>query len=275
MLEGLGMEYENINVWQDNCMLFLEEHGRKQKCLKCGKSRYVELIYEYGEKVVMKVAYKQLRYMPLTPKLKCLFLSRKTAVHMRWHKDRMDRQDGLMVHPSYGDAWKALNNFDLEFVVDARNVCIVLTTDGFTPFNMIVVSYSCWLVIAITYNLPPALCLKCELMFLCLVIPGPEHPDVCLNVMLQPLIKELKNLWEGVEAYDCFKKQKFNLRVTYLFSIHDFMAHGIFSGCSMHGRLTCPYCGQDTNCFCLSASGKIYYFDCHRCFLPLNHPFRR
>jgi hypothetical protein len=43
----------------------------------------------------------------------------------------------------------------------------------------------------------------------------------------------------------------------------------------MHGRLTCPYCAKDTDCFCLSASGKICYFDCHRCFLPFNHPFRR
>ena len=78
-----------------------------------------------------------------------------------------------------------------------------------------------------------------------------------------------------MEAYDCFKKQKFNLRVAYLFSVHDFMAYGIFSGWSVHGRLTCPYCAKDTDCFRLSAGGKICYFDCHRCFLPFNHPFRR
>jgi hypothetical protein len=53
------------------------------------------------------------------------------------------------------------------------------------------------------------------------------------------------------------------------------MAYGIFSGWSVHGRLTCTYCGQDTDCFHLSASGKICYFDCHKCFLPLNHPFKR
>jgi hypothetical protein len=180
-----------------------------------------------------------------------------------------------MVHLSDVDAWKALDNFDLEFASDARNVRIGLATYGFTPFNMTVVSYSCWHVIVIPYNLPPALCMKYEFMFLCLVIPGLEHHDIRLNVMLQPLIEELKKLWEGVEAYDCFKKQKFNLWVAYLFLVHDFMAYGIFFGWSVYGRLTCPYCGQDTDCFRLSASGKICYFDCHRCFLPLNHPFRR
>jgi hypothetical protein len=29
--------------------------------------------------------------------------------------------------------------------------------------------------------------------------------------MLKPLIEELKQLWIGVEAYDCYKKLKFNL----------------------------------------------------------------
>jgi hypothetical protein len=193
-------------------MFFWKEHDREQKCLKCGKSRYVELVNEDGEKVVTKVAHKQLQYMPLTPRVKRLFLSRKTAMHMRWHKDYTNRQDGLMVHPSDGDAWKALDNFDPDFASDARNARIGLATDGFTPFNMTAASYSCWHVIAIPYNLPPALFMKYEFMFLCLVIPGPEHPGVRLNVMLQPLIEELKKLWQGMEAYDCFKKQKFNLR---------------------------------------------------------------
>jgi hypothetical protein len=128
----------------------------------------VELVNEDGEKVVTKVAHKQLRYMPLTPIVKRLFLSRKTAMHMRWHKDCTDKQDGLMVHPSDGDAWKALDNFDPEFASDARNIRIGLATDGFMPFNMTTASYSCWPVIAIPYNLPPALCMKYEFMFLCL-----------------------------------------------------------------------------------------------------------
>jgi hypothetical protein len=72
----------------------------------------------------------------LTPRVKRLFLSRKIVMHMRWHKDCTDRQDGLMVQPSDGDAWKALDNFDLDFASDARNVRIGLATDGFTPFNI-------------------------------------------------------------------------------------------------------------------------------------------
>jgi hypothetical protein len=47
--------------------------------------------------------------------------------------------------------------------------------------------------------------------------------------MLKPLIDELKELWDGVEAYDSHKKQKFTPRAAYLWSIHDLMAYGISS----------------------------------------------
>jgi hypothetical protein len=80
------MEYEKIDVCEDSCMLLYKEHKDEMKCLKCGKSRFVEVKNEYGEKVTMKVAHKQLRYMPLTPLMKWLFLSKKTARHMMCHK---------------------------------------------------------------------------------------------------------------------------------------------------------------------------------------------
>jgi hypothetical protein len=115
--------------------------------------------------------------------------------------------------------------------------------------------------------------MKYEYMFLCLIIPGPDHPGSRINVMLKPIIVELKQLWQGVEAYDYDHKQKFNLRVAYLWSVHDFMAYNIFSGWSCNGLLTCPICTKETCCFRLKFGRKICYFDCHRCFLPLDHEF--
>jgi hypothetical protein len=70
LLSGLGMDYEKIDVCQDNCMLFWKEHINEKKCLKCGKSRFIEVINADNEEVMMKIAYKQLCYMPLTPRLK-------------------------------------------------------------------------------------------------------------------------------------------------------------------------------------------------------------
>ncbi|WVZ96937.1 hypothetical protein U9M48_042516 [Paspalum notatum var. saurae] len=42
---------------------------------------------------------------------------------------------GVMAHPTDLDAWKALDEFDLEFAKDARNIRFGLATDGFTPFS--------------------------------------------------------------------------------------------------------------------------------------------
>jgi hypothetical protein len=73
-----------------------------------------------------------------------MFLSKRTAIHMRWHKDGERENKEVMVHPSDSDVWKALDNFDLEFARNMRNVHIGLATDGFPPFSDNATSYSCW-----------------------------------------------------------------------------------------------------------------------------------
>jgi hypothetical protein len=144
-----------------------------------------------GDKVMTEVAHKQLCYFPFTPRLKWLFISERTTRHMR----------------------KVLNSFDADFTSDVRNVHIRLAIDGFSPFNTNATPYSCWPIFAILYNLLPSLCMKYESMFLCLILLGLEHPGPCLNVILKPLIQELKQLYVGVKVYD---KHKFNLLATYL-----------------------------------------------------------
>jgi hypothetical protein len=155
----------------------------------CGKLRSVEVINEDGEKVMTKTTHKQLHYMPFMPQMKWLFISKKIARHIRWHKEGVRENDQVIVHPSNSEAWKAIDDFDPDVARDAQNVRIRLATDVFMPYNMSASSYSCWLVFAIPYNLPPALCMKYESMFLCLIIPGPDHPESCINVMLKPLIE--------------------------------------------------------------------------------------
>jgi hypothetical protein len=159
-----------------------------------------------------------------------MFLSERITIYMRWHKDGERENKEVMVHPPDSDMWKALDNFNPEFAQDVRNVCIGPTTDGFTPYGDNATSYSYWSVFAVPYNLLHSLCMKYEFMFLFLVVPGPDHPGPKINMMLKPLIDELKELWNGVEPYDSHKKQKFTLWAAYLWSIHDFMAYDIFMG---------------------------------------------
>jgi hypothetical protein len=173
-------------------MFFWKEYANEKKCLECGQSRFIEVVNQDGEKVMTEVAQKHLRYFPTTPRLKWLFISKRTARHMRWHKEGILENDGVMGHPSNDDVWKVFNRFDTYFTSDARNVHFELVTDGFDPFSTNSAPYSCWPVFAVPYNLPPSLCIKFEFMFLCLIIPGLEAPCPRINVMLKPLIEELK-----------------------------------------------------------------------------------
>jgi hypothetical protein len=56
--------------------------------------------------------------MPLTPWMKQLFISKKTARHMGWHKEGVREKDQVMVHPSNSEACKTLVDSDTDF---ARN----------------------------------------------------------------------------------------------------------------------------------------------------------
>jgi hypothetical protein len=104
LLSALGIEYEKIDVYKDNYIIFYKEHKNETKCLKCGKPRFVEIINEDGEMVMAKTAHKQFRYLPLTPRMKQMFISKKTARHMRWHKKGVRENDQVMVHPSDSEA---------------------------------------------------------------------------------------------------------------------------------------------------------------------------
>jgi hypothetical protein len=94
------MEYEKINVCKDNYMIFYKEHKHETECLNYGKSMFIEVVNEDGEKVTTKTAHKQLCYMSLMPRMKWLFISKKTTRHMRWHKEGVRENDQVMVHPS-------------------------------------------------------------------------------------------------------------------------------------------------------------------------------
>jgi hypothetical protein len=60
------------------------------------------------------------------------------------------------------------------------------------------------------------------------VIPGPKEPKKQINIFLRSLMKELKELWQQVDAYDSHIKCQFDLRDAYIWSINDYLAYGKF-----------------------------------------------
>jgi hypothetical protein len=64
-------------VCERSCMLFWKEHNDDTECMHYGRSRYVKVVNEDGASVTTKVVMKQLHYMPITPRLKWLYLSKE------------------------------------------------------------------------------------------------------------------------------------------------------------------------------------------------------
>lgn len=99
MLKGLGLGYEKIDACKCDCALFYKEHQDKEFCPECGEPRYKPngSNSDVGKK---KIPQKVLRYFPLKPTLKRLFMSSHTATNMRWHHDKRVDEEGKMRHPA-------------------------------------------------------------------------------------------------------------------------------------------------------------------------------
>jgi hypothetical protein len=142
---------------------------KKEKCDFCGESRYVVVEPSQGHKR-KPIPRKVLRYLPIIPRLQRLYMQPKTTKHMWWHKEGRRANPNVMIHPSDAEAWIHFNTVCPDFSMDARNVRVAMATDGFNPFGFGKAKYSCWPVFVIPLNLPPALCMKEENIFLSLVV---------------------------------------------------------------------------------------------------------
>jgi hypothetical protein len=145
IVSGLRMKYEKIDACEKNYMLFWKEHKDAVEYMHCSRSRYVKVINKDGASATTKVTVKQLRYIPITPRLKRLFLCEEIMQQMRWHKEgiRDSKDANIMLHPANVEAWHALDRFDLEFARDPRSVRLGLSKDGFQPYSSDSTAYSC------------------------------------------------------------------------------------------------------------------------------------
>jgi len=112
-------------------MLHYLENAELTECITCGHSRYKP---RTGKGKTL-VAYKKLRYFSITPRIQRLFMSPRTAKHMTSHQS-YDAVDGVMVHPSDGEAWKHFNSVHPHFSayslvdVDVEQLNVVLSSSG-------------------------------------------------------------------------------------------------------------------------------------------------
>jgi hypothetical protein len=209
-LRELGLGYDMIHVFCDNCVLFRKDYAKLDVYPKCKESRWED------KDCCKHVPRKVLRHFPLIPRLKRMFASSRTAKDIQWHQTRWALVDGEMSHPIDGMAWSHFSVKYPQFANDARNLRLAVATDGFNPFGNFSTHYSMWPVLVMPLNLPPWQCANPSNCFMSLLIPGQKSPEKDFDLFLEPLIEELIQLWSGVGTYDAASHSKFNLRALVL-----------------------------------------------------------
>ena len=197
---------------------------------------------------------------------------------MKWHVRRKSK-DKVMRSVVDSKAWNHVNNRWPEFAKKERNVRLGLALDGVNPFRNQSLSHSTWPVVMLNYNLPPWLVTKNFFMMLTLLIPGKESvTDKNVDVYLAPLIKELQQLWEGIDCVDGLQRNSdsctFKLRGMLLWTVNDFPAYGLISGQVTKGHKACPLCGSKVVTRRSKALKKNVYLG-HRRHLPMAHQWRQ
>ena len=263
MLCSIGMSYDKIHACPNDCVLFRNEYASLNECPKCGVSRYKNKLSPA----------KVLWYFPVIPRFRRMFRSETDSRHLTWHADERII-DGKYRHPADSPQWLKIDNDYPEFGEESRNLRLALSTDGMNPHGIQSISHSTWPGIIMIYNLPPWRCMKRKYMMLSMLISGPKQPGNDIDVYLKPLIEDLKILWEtGVEVYDGYRKESFNLRAMLFGTINDFPAYGNLSGYSIKGQCACPICEDKTDWKRLEFGQKNVFLG-HRRFLNSNHHYR-
>ncbi|XP_015970415.1 uncharacterized protein LOC107493896 [Arachis duranensis] len=261
-------------------MLYWGEDENATKCKQCGTSRWKQKTRK-GSVMKLKILVrkngkplpeKTLRYFPLIPRLQRLFMCSKTSSDMLWHKEA-DNNDEYLRHPRDAEAWKDFDAKYPDFSNDARSVRLALASDSFNPFRNMSTTYSIWPMILIPYNLPPWLCMKQTSFILSMIIPGLKMPGNNIDVYLEPLVDELKQLWDGVETYDANKGTTFKMRAALMWPVSDFPGLENLSGWNTYSGLACPTCNVDAKAQRLTFSRKWCYTG-HRRFLNQGHKYR-
>ncbi|KAL0294878.1 UNVERIFIED_CONTAM: hypothetical protein Sangu_3209000 [Sesamum angustifolium] len=108
-------------------------------------------------------------------------------------------------------------------------------------------------------------------MFLMMVILSPSNPKCTIDIYLESLIEELQMWHIRILTRGNVKNKIFTIRTAFMWTVNDLPAFGW----SITGVMGYSICIKDTRAFYLENSRKACYFDSHRQFLPLDHPYRR
>ena len=120
-----------------------------------------------------------------------------------------------------------------KFKDEVRSLRLSIAMDGVNPYSLQNTNYYVWPVVVINKNIPPWLSVKNEHIMLALIVPGRIQVKN-MDVYLQPLVDELKELWDWINVYDVSRPiatvRSFTLYGICAYTTHDYPGLGVFSG---------------------------------------------
>ena len=112
LVKKLGLSVMKIDSCRNGCMLYFKDDESLEKCKFCDAPRWQAS--KSSKWTRKKVPFARMHYFPLIPRLQRLYVSRSSAEHMRWHHVNR-REEGVMCHPSDGEAWKEFDQLHTDF----------------------------------------------------------------------------------------------------------------------------------------------------------------
>ena len=116
-------------------------------------------------------------YLPIIPRLKCLFANADDAKDLAWHENGRNC-NGMLHHLANSFPWKKIDHLYPNFGKEPRNLRLRLATDGMNPYGSLGTQHSLWPVLLVIYNFPTWLCMKQKYMMLSMMISDPRQPEM-------------------------------------------------------------------------------------------------
>jgi hypothetical protein len=142
------------------------------------------------------------------------------------------------------------------------------------PFGEMGNPHSTCPIIVCIYNLPPWLCHKRKYLLLTTLLSDPKQDGIDIYVFLEPLMEDMQKLWEhGVNVWDEYEKEHFNLKVIILCTTNDNPTRLALTG-QVNRKTGCVICVYQMESIYLPSSSKLVYMQHHR-FLPSKHSYHQ
>jgi hypothetical protein len=136
-MKDIGKEYQVIDAYPNDHILYYKQYEFEIECPECHSSRY------RTDQVTKKVSCKVLHYIPIISRFQPLFRYKNLAQFMDYHASNRSEDDILQMSAD-GSAFRDMEEKWPHFKEEPCNVRLSLAADGVNPFAEMRSIYSVW-----------------------------------------------------------------------------------------------------------------------------------